>query len=136
MRDGGAIKSKQETRSRMMDSGISASLSIKGAPLLDMWYCQWAIHQRASSYRFLICPQSFHHCPSECTQGLLACEASIALRLRGMNPNVARSNLASYGTRLIGAKWFRRVHRHGSVGLHTHIMPMDSDFFKLSPQFH
>jgi hypothetical protein len=80
--------------------------------------------------------QSSHHRASSCAKGLLTCAAAIALRLIRVNPNVARSNLASCGTHLVGAKWFRRVHRLCCVGLHKHIMPMDSDFFKLSPQFH
>src|SRR5437660_1729075 len=44
--------------------------------------------------------------------------------------NVALSDFASCGTRLIGAKLFRRVHRLCCVSFHTHIMPMDSAFFK------
>ena len=80
--------------------------------------------------------QSFHHRASSCAKGLVTRAAAIALRLIRVNPNVARSDLASCATRLIGAKLFRRVHRHGSVAWHKHIMPMDSDFFKLSPQIH
>src|SRR5260221_3020769 len=53
-----------------------------------------------------------------------------------MNPHVARSDFASCGTRLVRAKLFRRVHRLCCLSLHKYIMPMDSDFFKLSPQFH
>jgi hypothetical protein len=79
--------------------------------------------------------QSFHHRASSCAKSLVTRAAAIALRLIRVNPNVARSSLASCGTHLVGAKLFRCVHRLCCVGLHTHIMPMDSAFFKLSPPF-
>src|SRR5258708_10957188 len=53
-----------------------------------------------------------------------------------MKTNVAHSDLASCGTRLIRAKLFRRVHRLCCVGLHKHIMPRTVLFFNPSPQFH
>lgn len=53
-----------------------------------------------------------------------------------MDSNSALTDLASCRTRLIGAPLFRRVHRLCCGALHTHIMPMASAFFKLSPQFH
>src|SRR6266567_5556921 len=50
--------------------------------------------------------QSFHHRPSAGTKGLLAAATAISLWLIGMNTNVARSDLASCGTRLMRATLF------------------------------
>ena len=52
-----------------------------------------------------------------------------------MNPDGARSELASCGTRLIRAELLRRFHRLGCALLHEHIMPMGPLFFKPLP-FH
>src|SRR2546421_8999282 len=80
--------------------------------------------------------QSFHHRPSSRAKGLVTRVAAIALWLIGMNVYVARSDLASCGTRRIRAKLFRRIHRLCCTVLHKHIMPGTVDFFKLFLSFH
>src|SRR6266446_7385680 len=80
--------------------------------------------------------QSFQHGSPSCIKCALTHPTAIAIWGATMNPHVARSDFASCGTRLVRAKLFRRVHRLCCLSLHKYIMPMDSDFFKLSPQFH
>jgi hypothetical protein len=53
-----------------------------------------------------------------------------------MNPDVARSHLASCGTRQVRAKYLRRVHRLLLFCLHENIMPMGVTMFKSLPLFH
>src|SRR5579862_3701462 len=65
----------------------------------------WAAIRKQAHHdhdQFRRCAQSFHHRASSCAEGLLACAAAIALWLIRMNTNVALSDFASCGTRLIG----------------------------------
>ena len=55
--------------------------------------------------------QALEHRSPTGTKGVLADLTAIALSLAIMNDDVALFLLAACGTRLIGAKWFRRVHR-------------------------
>lgn len=87
-------------------------------------------------HQFSWSAQSFHHRPSSRAKGLVTRAAAIALRLIRMNANVARSDLASCGTRRIRAKLFRRIHRLCCTVLHKHIMPGTVGFFKLFLSFH
>src|SRR5258708_36136324 len=53
-----------------------------------------------------------------------------------MDPDVALSDLASWATRRIRAKLFRRFHRLCCGCLHTHNLPGSVIIFKLFPLFH
>ncbi len=50
-----------------------------------------------------------------------------------MNDDIARSDLASCGTRRMRAKLLRRLHWLVCVRLHKHILPMDFASFKSLP---
>jgi hypothetical protein len=73
--------------------------------------------------------QAFHHGSSSRTKGLTAPATAIPLLLFIMNANVSLPDLASCGTRRIGAKLFRRVHWLVMVLVHKHIRNLATTCF-------
>ncbi len=101
-----------------------------------LWWTSITQERHHRHDELFVCAQSFHHRAASRAKGLCTPVTLVPWPFATMNADVALPDLAACRTRRIRATLLRRVHWLCCGVLHTHILPMDSDFFKSPAPFH